>query len=172
MRFLNHHYTHNSDVRTFARLKRTPATINITNHGPCQTNSLEIYWGKTSMPSFSHKGCMTVCTTGNSHEKALRFCPGMVALREIHKFQKTTNLIIRKVPFQHLVCNLAQKIGKSNLQMQSTAAVLALQDAAEYFMIDVISNTNLCVAHGTRVAIKIKNMVLACCIQGIPMGRA
>ncbi len=38
MRFLNHHYTHNSDVTTCACLKRTPATINITNHGSCQTN--------------------------------------------------------------------------------------------------------------------------------------
>jgi histone H3 len=49
----------------------------------------------------------------------------MVALREICKFQKTTNLLIRKAPFQHLVSKLAQKIGKSNLQMQSTT-VLAL----------------------------------------------
>jgi hypothetical protein len=39
MRFLNHHYTHNSDVTTYAHLKRTPASINITNHGQCQTNS-------------------------------------------------------------------------------------------------------------------------------------
>ena len=84
MRFLNHHYTHNSDVRTCACLKRTPGTINITNHGPCQANSPEIYWGKTSMPSFSHNGCTTVCTTGDSCEKALHFFLGRVALREIH----------------------------------------------------------------------------------------
>jgi histone H3 len=76
--------------------------------------------------------------------KPYHFCPGMVALREISKFQKTTtNLLIRKAPFQHLVRKLAQKIGKGNLQMQSTA-VLALQKAVEYFMIDVFSNTNLC----------------------------
>jgi histone H3 len=74
--------------------------------------------------------------------KPYRFCPGMVALREIHMFQKTTKLFIRKTPFQRHVCKLAQKIGKSDLQMQSTA-VLALQEAAEYFMIDVFSDTNL-----------------------------
>ncbi len=56
--------------------------------------------------------------------------------------------------------------------MQSTAAVLALQEALEYFMIDVISNTNLCAVHGTRVTITVKDMVLACCILGIRMGRA
>ncbi len=55
--------------------------------------------------------------------------------------------------------------------MQSTA-VLALQEAAEYFMVDVVSDTNLCAMHGKRVTIMKKDMVLACPIQGIPMGRA
>jgi histone H3 len=45
--------------------------------------------------------------------------------------------------------------------MQSTA-VLALQEAAEYFMVDVFSNTNLCTMHGKRVTIMNKDMVLAC----------
>jgi histone H3 len=97
--------------------------------------------------------------------------PGRVALREIHKFQKTTHLLIRKAPFQHLVCKLALKFGKINLQMPSTA-VLALQEAVEYFMIDVFSNTNLCAVHGKRVTIKVKDMDLACCIRGIGMARA
>jgi histone H3/H4 len=42
-----------------------------------------------------------------------------VAAREIHKFQKTTNLLIRKAPFQHVLHKIALKFGKSNLQMQS-----------------------------------------------------
>ncbi len=95
----------------------------------------------------------------------------MVALREIRKFQKTSNLLIRKAPFHCLVHKLAQKIGKIDLGMQSTA-VLALQEAAEYFMIKVFSDTNLCTMHGKGVTIKVKDMVLACYIQGIPMGRA
>jgi histone H3 len=103
--------------------------------------------------------------------KPHRYRPGTVALREIRKFQKTTNLLIRKAPFQCLVCKLAQKIGKSNLQMQSTA-VLALQEATEYFMIDVFSDTNLYAMHCKHVTIKAKDMVLACCIQGIQIGRA
>jgi histone H3 len=94
----------------------------------------------------------------------------MVALRETRQFQKSTNLLIRKAHFQRLVRKLAQKIGKSNLQMQRTA-VFALQEAAEYFMIDVFSDTNLCAMHGKHVTIKAKDMVLACCIQRIPMGR-
>ncbi len=98
------------------------------------------------------------------------WCPGMVAAREIRKFQKTTDLLIRKAPFQHLVQEIALKFGKSDLQMQSTA-VLDLQEAAEYFMVDVFSNTILCASHGKRVTIMVKDLVLACHIQGIRMAR-
>jgi histone H3 len=94
-----------------------------------------------------------------------------VAAREICQFQKTTNLLIRKAPFQHVVQEITLKFGKSYLQMQSTA-VLALQKAAEYFMIDVFNNTNLCALHGKCKTIMLKDLVLACCIQGIRMARA
>jgi histone H3 len=93
-----------------------------------------------------------------------------VAAREIRKFQKTTDLLIRKAPFQYLVQEIALKFGKSDLQMQSTA-VLALQEAVEHFMVDVFSDTNLCALHGKRVTIMVKDLVLACCIRGIGMAR-
>jgi histone H3 len=93
--------------------------------------------------------------------KPHRFHPGTVALREIQKFQKNTDLLIRKAPFQRLVRKIALKFGKSDLQMQSTA-LLALQEAAEYFMVYVFSDTNLCAMHGKRVTIIKKDMVLAC----------
>ncbi len=96
--------------------------------------------------------------------------PGTVAAREIRKFQKTTDPLIRKAPFQHLIQEIALKFGKSDLRMQSTA-VLALQEAVEYFMVDVFSNTNLCTLHGKHVAIMVKDLVLACGIQGIGMAR-
>ena len=89
--------------------------------------------------------------------KPPRWRPGMVALREIRKFQKNTDLLIRKAPFQRLVPKIALKFRKSDLQMQSTA-VLALQEAAEYFMVDVFSNTNLCAMHGKRVTIMKKRI--------------
>ncbi len=102
--------------------------------------------------------------------KPHRWRPGMVAAREIRKFQKTTDLLIRKTPFQRLVQEIALTFGKSDLGMQSTA-VLALQEAAEYFMVDVFSDTNLCASHGKRVTIMVKDLVLACCIQGIGMAK-
>ncbi len=80
--------------------------------------------------------------------KPHRWRPGTVALREFQKFQKNTDLLIRKAPFQHLVRKILQANSKnSDMQMQSTA-LLALQEATEYFMVDVLSNTNLCGMHG------------------------
>ncbi len=54
--------------------------------------------------------------------------------------------------------------------MQSTG-VLALQEAAEYFMVDVFSNTNLYMSQGKSITIMVKDLVQACCIQGIGMAR-
>jgi histone H3 len=91
------------------------------------------------MPSFSHKGCTSSRAKGNCHET--------VAAREIRKCLKTTYLLIRKAPFQHLVQEILQDMSrKGDLQMQSTA-LLALHKAVECFMIDVFNNTNLCVQH-------------------------
>jgi histone H3 len=101
--------------------------------------------------------------------KPCRWPLGTVALREIPKFQKTTDLIIRKAPFQCLVQEIVHNISrKSDLQMQSTA-LLVLQEAAEYFMGDVFSNINLFAQYSKRVTIKVKDLDLACHIQGIGM---
>jgi histone H3 len=98
--------------------------------------------------------------------------PGTVAARETCKFQKTTDFLIRKFPFQHLVQEIVQDMSrKIDLQMQSTA-LLALQEAVECFMVGVFNNTNLCTQHDKRRTIMHKDLVLACCIQGIGMRRA
>jgi histone H3 len=102
--------------------------------------------GKPSRLHSATKAAGALAQQAIAMRKPYCFCPGTVALREICKFQKTTNLLIRKAPFQHFVGKFAQKIGKSDLPMQNTV-VLALQEAAEYFMIDVFSNTNLRAAH-------------------------
>ncbi len=103
--------------------------------------------------------------------KPHRWRPGMVAAREIHKFQKTTDLLIRKAPFQHVVRVIVQDVSrKSEMRMQNTA-LLALQEAAEYFLVDVFNDTKLCTMHGKRVTIMVKDLVLACRIQEIGMAR-
>ena len=61
--------------------------------------------------------------------------PGTVALREIRKYQKTTDLLIRKLPFQRLVREIAQE-SKADLRFQS-AAIGALQEASEAYLVSL-----------------------------------
>ena len=97
-------------------------------------------------------------------KKPHRFRPGTVALREIRKFQKSTELLIRKLPFQRLVREIAQEY-KSDLRFQSQA-VLALQEAAEAYMVGLFEDTNLCAIHANRVTIMPKDIQLARRIRG------
>ena len=97
-------------------------------------------------------------------KKAHRFRPGTVALREIRRYQKSTELLIRKLPFQRLVRDIAQEY-KSDLRFQSSA-VMALQEAAEAYMVGLFEDTNLCAIHAKRVTIMPKDMQLARRIRG------
>lgn len=45
-------------------------------------------------------------------KKPHKFRPGTVALREIRKYQKSTELLIRKLPFQRLVREIAHDFQK------------------------------------------------------------
>lgn len=69
-----------------------------------------------------------------SPRKPHRYRPGTVALREIRKYQKSSDLLIRKLPFQRLVREIAENINGSVYRFQSTA-ILALQEAAEPFLV-------------------------------------
>ena len=96
--------------------------------------------------------------------KPHRYRPGTVALREIRRYQKATDLLIRKAPFQRLVHEIAQDF-KSDLRFQSTA-VLALQEAAEAYLVGLFEDTNLCAIHAKRVTIMPKDLQLARRIRG------
>ena len=93
-----------------------------------------------------------------------RFKPGTVSLREIRRFQKSTELLIRKLPFQRLVREIANDF-KTDLRFQSSA-VLALQEAAEAYMVGLFEDTNLCAIHAKRVTIMPKDIQLARRIRG------
>nr|GEX27212.1 RNA-directed DNA polymerase, eukaryota [Tanacetum cinerariifolium] len=82
------------------------------------------------------------------------FRPGTVALREIRKYQKSTELLIRKLPFQRLVREIAQDF-KTDLRFQSSA-VAALQEASEAYLVGLFEDTNLCAIHAKRSHCKIR----------------
>jgi histone H3 len=97
-------------------------------------------------------------------KKPHRYRPGTVALREIRRYQKSTKLLIRKLPFQRLVRELAQDC-KVDLRFQSTA-MLALQEACEAYLVGLFEDTNLCAIHAKRVTIMPKDMELARRLRG------
>lgn len=97
-------------------------------------------------------------------KKPHRFRPGTVALREIRRYQKSTDLLIRKLPFQRLVRELSQEV-KMDLRFQS-AAIAALQEASEAYLVSLFEDTNLCAIHAKRVTIMPKDMQLARRIRG------
>uniref|UniRef100_A0A9L0JXD5 Core Histone H2A/H2B/H3 domain-containing protein n=1 Tax=Equus asinus TaxID=9793 RepID=A0A9L0JXD5_EQUAS len=102
--------------------------------------------------------------TGVPSHPPARFRPGTVALREIRRYQKSTELLIRKLPFQRLVREIAQDF-KTDLRFQS-AAIGALQEASEAYLVGLFEDTNLCAIHAKRVTIMPKDIQLARRIRG------
>jgi histone H3 len=93
-----------------------------------------------------------------------RYCPGTIAICEIHKYQKNTDLLIRKAPFQHLVKEIATDL-KLDLLMQSMA-LLALQEALEAYLVCLFEDSNECAIHAKHVMIRPKDIQLAQRIRG------
>jgi histone H3 len=97
-------------------------------------------------------------------KKPHRFRPGTVALREIRRYQKSTELLLRKLPFQRLIREVAQDF-KQDLRFQSHA-IAALQEASEAYLVRLFEDTNLCCIHAKRVTIMPRDMQLARRIRG------
>jgi len=97
-------------------------------------------------------------------KKPHRYRPGTVALREIRRYQKSTELLLRKLPFQRLVREVAQDF-KSDLRFQSHA-IMAIQEACEAYLVGLFEDTNLCAIHAKRVTIFPKDIQLARRIRG------
>ncbi|VDO09620.1 unnamed protein product [Rodentolepis nana] len=97
---------------------------------------------------------MSAPSTGGV-EKPYRFRPGTVALREIWRYQKSTELLIRKIAQEY----------QNDLRFQTTP-VAAIQEAAGAYMIGLFEDTNLWAIHAKRVTIMPKDMQLARRIRG------
>jgi histone H3 len=97
-------------------------------------------------------------------KKPHRYRPGTRALQQIRRYQKSTNLLIRRLPFQRLVREIAQDF-KTDIRFQS-AAILALQECSEAYLVGLFEDTNLCAIHAKRVTIMPKDMNLARRIRG------
>ncbi|KAB5592101.1 histone H3 [Ceratobasidium theobromae] len=105
-------------------------------------------------------------------KKKRRFRPGVVALREIRRYQKSTDLLIAKLPFSRVVREVAEDMTTqsgggypSGLRWQSSA-LLALQEATEAYLVHLFEDTNLCAIHAKRVTIMQRDIQLARRIRG------
>lgn len=97
-------------------------------------------------------------------KRSHRFRPGTVALREIRRYQKSTDLLIRRLPFQRVVREVANSI-QTGLRFQSSA-IITLQEASEVYLVDLFTDSNLCAIHAKRVTIMPKDVQLARRIRG------
>ena len=110
-------------------------------------------------------GGKTLPASQKGTKKPHRYRPGTVALREIRRYQKPTELLIRKLPFQQLVREIAQDLGKKDVRFQS-GAIIALQEASEAYLVGLLEDSNLCAIHVKRVTIMPKDIQLARRIRG------
>ncbi len=103
-------------------------------------------------------------------KKPHRFRPGTVALREIRRYQKSTELLIRRAPFARIVREVMQDtpvrgFDGASARIQSSA-LAALQEAAEAYLIGLFEDTNLCAIHAKRITIMPKDIQLSRRIRG------
>jgi histone H3 len=89
--------------------------------------------------------------------------PGNVALREICRYQKSTDLLICNIPFQRLVREIAQDF-MTDSRFQGSA-VLTLREAAEAYLLGLFKDTNMCDIHVNCVTITPKDIQRARCIH-------
>lgn len=137
-----------------ARTKQTARKLNTTETKPPR----KLLASKAALKSMDS----TLPTVAQKRQH--RYKPGTVALREIRRYQKGHDLLIRKLPFQRLVRELAQDF-KSDLRFQS-AAITALQESAEGYLVSLFQDTNLCAIHAKRTTILPKDIQLARRIRG------
>merc|ERR1712138_57989 len=119
---------------------------------------------KAPKKALARKAARKTAAARGGVKKPHRFRPGTIALREIRRYQKTTDLLLRKLPFQRLVREIAGSFNQE-LRFQSSA-ILALQEASEAYLIGLFEDTNLCAIHAKRVTIMSRDIQLARRIRG------
>ncbi|CAH1383745.1 unnamed protein product, partial [Tenebrio molitor] len=138
--------------------------IRFIRNGQDQADRTQVHRRKSPRKQLATKAARKSAPATGGVKKPHRYRPGTVALREIRRYQKSTELLIRKLPFQRLVREIAQDF-KTDLRFQSSA-VMALQEASEAYLVGLFEDTNLCAIHAKRVTIMPKDIQLARRIRG------
>ncbi|XP_040612132.1 uncharacterized protein LOC110340207 [Mesocricetus auratus] len=148
--------------------RNSPSRFSLTSFVPAMARTKQTArkstGGKAPRKQLATKAARKSAPATGGVKKPHRYRPGTVALREIRRYQKSTELLIRKLPFQRLVREIAQDF-KTDLRFQSSA-VMALQEASEAYLVGLFEDTNLCAIHAKRVTIMPKDIQLARRIRG------
>ncbi|XP_017456208.2 uncharacterized protein H4cl1 [Rattus norvegicus] len=127
--------------------RRSPGSVHVSSFGSemarTKQTARKSTGGKAPRKQLATKAARKSAPATGGVKKPHRYRPGTVALREIRRYQKSTELLIRKLPFQRLVREIAQDF-KTDLRFQSSA-VMALQEASEAYLVGLFEDTNLCV---------------------------
>lgn len=99
--------------------------------------------------------------------RGTRYKPSDLALAEIRKYQRSTDLLISRMPFARLVKEVTDEFTTQDepLRWQSMA-IMALQEASEAYLVGLLEHTNLLALHAKRITIMRKDMQLARRIRG------
>ena len=158
------HPVHNTSCIQHSRNNKLQAQPPLAAMARTKQTARKSTGGKAPRKQLATKAARKSAPATGGVKKPHRYRPGTVALREIRKYQKSTELLIRKLPFQRLVREIAQDF-KTDLRFQSSA-VLALQEAAEAYLVGLFEDTNLAAIHAKRVTIMPKDIQLARRIRG------
>jgi len=93
--------------------------------------------------------------------------PGQQALKEIRKYQASTDLLIPKLPFARLVKEISGNYRPQSDPIRFTVAgLLTIQTAAEAFLVGLFEDAMLCTMHARRVTLQVRDIQLARRIRG------
>ena len=146
-------------IISFRKMARTKQTAHKSTGGKAPRKRLA-----------TKAACRSALATGGI-KKPHRYCPGTVALREIRRYQKSTDLLIRKLPFQRLAREVLQDLNqpgfrRHDMECFRSMSLLAMQAYVEAFSIGLFEDANLCAIHARRVTIMPKDMQLTLQIRG------
>jgi len=148
----------------YKREPRASTPLQSTHMARTKQTARKSTGGKAPRKQVASKAARKSTPSTGGVKKPHRFRPGTVALQEIRKYQKSTELLIRKLPFQRLVREVKDDF-KTDLRFQSHA-IMALQEASEAYLTSLFEDTNLCAIHAKRVTIMPKDIQLARRIRG------
>eukprot|EP01083_Nonionella_stella_P046185 123641_1 len=147
----------NPNLRRSTRLKAKKVRFKLAEDSEEEEEPKKMMPAKGTKDTLTKRGRKTApMATGVM--KPHRYRPGVVALREIRKYQKSSDLLLQRSAFARLVREIGQQY-KADLRFQK-AALEALQEATEMYIVRLFEETQACALHNKSVSIKPRDMQL------------